>query len=211
MSVSPYPVEQGTFTPRQGRELRVVRPVIDRAPLPFLDQFTRVLPADLAGCSVLDVGGGDAFRAIEMKRRGASRVVVMDTTRDAKQGSDAAGIAGCEDIEFRRRSIYEITALEQEFDVVIYAAPLTQLRHPLLALDMLRQVSGGTMLFRVDATDVAADTPDHDTHPLLYAAQPARTSTWWQPNRACVEAMLASAGFAIEDRVHDGIYICRPA
>jgi tRNA (mo5U34)-methyltransferase len=36
-------------------------------------------------------------------------------------------------------------------------------------------------------------------------------TNWWAPNRACAEAMLRAAGFAIETCVadEDGVYICR--
>ena len=39
-----------------------------------------------------------------------------------------------------------------------------------------------------------------------YAADP---TNWWVPNRACAEAMLRSAGFAITDHPEEEVYICR--
>ena len=41
-----------------------------------------------------------------------------------------------------------------------------------------------------------------------YANDP---TNWWIPNRACVEAMLRSAGFEICDRPEEEVYICRVA
>ena len=203
MSVSPYPIEPGALRTRQARDFRVVPALGDRAALPFIDQFTSVLPSSLAGCTVLDAGGDDGVRAIEMKRRGAARVVVIGNEQGALP----------RDVEHGGTSVYDLGSSVEDFDVVIFDGPLHRLRHPLLALDILRQVARGTMLFRSpDATDdVAGATRDRD--PLMYLAGEAlpRRSSWWLPNRACVEAMLGSAGFAIEDRAHDGIYVCRPA
>ena len=34
-------------------------------------------------------------------------------------------------------------------------------------------------------------------------------TNWWIPNRACVEAMLRSAGFEILDHPEQEVYICR--
>ena len=34
-------------------------------------------------------------------------------------------------------------------------------------------------------------------------------TNWWVPNRACVEAMLRSAGFTIEQRIEEEVYLCR--
>jgi tRNA (mo5U34)-methyltransferase len=34
-------------------------------------------------------------------------------------------------------------------------------------------------------------------------------TNWWVPNRACSEAMLRSAGFAIESRIEEEVYLCR--
>jgi tRNA (mo5U34)-methyltransferase len=39
-----------------------------------------------------------------------------------------------------------------------------------------------------------------------YAGDP---TNWWVPNKACVEAMLRSAGFVIEDNPELEVYLCR--
>jgi tRNA (mo5U34)-methyltransferase len=39
-----------------------------------------------------------------------------------------------------------------------------------------------------------------------YADDP---TNWWAPNRACVEAMLRSAGFAIAAHPEEEVYLCR--
>jgi tRNA (mo5U34)-methyltransferase len=39
-----------------------------------------------------------------------------------------------------------------------------------------------------------------------YAGDP---TNWWVPNRACVEAMLRSAGFDIVERAEEEVFVCR--
>jgi tRNA (mo5U34)-methyltransferase len=36
-------------------------------------------------------------------------------------------------------------------------------------------------------------------------------TNWWAPNRACTEAMLRSAGFAIDRQIEEEVYLCRAA
>jgi len=34
-------------------------------------------------------------------------------------------------------------------------------------------------------------------------------TNWWVPNRACSEAMLRAAGFKVEKRIEEEVYLCR--
>src|SRR5207302_9481462 len=45
-------------------------------------RFSQASPRDLAGCSVLDIGCNAGFYSIEMKRRGAARVLGIDSDED---------------------------------------------------------------------------------------------------------------------------------
>ena len=50
--------------------------------------------------------------------------------------------------------------------------------------------------------------------PCLYFIEKSYSgdpTNWWIPNRACSEAMLRSAGFAIENNPEAEVYICRCA
>jgi tRNA (mo5U34)-methyltransferase len=105
---------------------------------------------------------------------------------------------------------------------------LYHLRHPLLALDLIREhVIGDQLLFQsmlrgqphVDRLERNYDfwTTDHFESPGYprmhfiehsYADDP---TNWWAPNRACVEAMLRSAGFFILAHPEDEVYLCRKA
>src|SRR5690606_28018867 len=74
-------------------------------------RFSHVVPQDLEGRTVLDIGCNAGFYAIEMKRRNAGRVVGIDSDeRYLKQAAFAARHAGVE-IELRQMSVYDVADL----------------------------------------------------------------------------------------------------
>src|SRR5215210_3723040 len=101
--------------------------------------FADAIPRDLTGKSVLDIGCNGGFYSIEMKRRGAERVLGVDCDDEyLAQARFAAGVMGL-DIEFRKLSVYDVGALAEKFEVVLFMGVLYHLRHPLLALDLIRR------------------------------------------------------------------------
>ncbi|MFN4141896.1 TIGR04290 family methyltransferase [Aestuariivirga sp.] len=191
-------------------------------------RFAAALPQDLAGKSVLDIGCNGGFYSIEMKRRGAARVLGMDWDEAyLAQARFASKVLGL-DIEYRQLSVYDVGALGERFDLVLFMGVLYHLRHPLLALDLIREhVAGDILVFQSMQRGSSApghfegDYPFAETahfdeahYPKLhfienrYAGDP---TNWWVPNRACAEAMLRSAGFAIESHPEPEVYVCRTA
>src|SRR5204863_7888794 len=111
--------------------------------------FRNSIPADLTGMSVLDIGCNAGFYSIEMKRRGAERVVAIDSDENyLAQARFAAEV--CEaDIEFRQLSVYDVAALNERFDLVLFLGVFYHLRHPLLALDLIHEhVTSDVFLFQ---------------------------------------------------------------
>lgn len=189
-------------------------------------RFAHAVPADLTGRTVLDIGCNGGFYAIEMKRRGAARVVAIDSDPDyLAQARFAAEVSGVE-IEFRELSAYDVGALGERFDLVLFLGVFYHLRHPLLALDLIHEhVARDLLLFQSMQRGSAAVEPvakdydffapapfDRPGWPKLhfiehrYAGDP---TNWWAPNRACVEAMLRSAGFEILERAEEEVFLCR--
>ncbi|ACL64278.1 Methyltransferase type 11 [Anaeromyxobacter dehalogenans 2CP-1] len=186
------------------------------------------LPQDLSGKSVLDVGCNAGFFSLEMKRRGADRVLGVDfDPRYLAQARLAAEVSGLE-IEFRELSVYDVAGLGERFDVVLFMGVLYHLRHPLLALDLLRAHAVGDLLVFQSMLrgsngrfPAEADYPfeerevfDHPAWPKLHFVERRYAhdeTNWWIPNRACAEAMLRSAGFAPEPVPGTEVYLCRLA
>jgi tRNA (mo5U34)-methyltransferase len=177
---------------------------------------------------VLDIGCNGGFYSIAMKERGAARVLGVDYDEDyLAQARFAAAVTG-HDIEFRRLSVYDVGLIRERFDVVVFMGVLYHLRHPLLALDLIREhVANDLLLFQSmqrgsrEVEPVAADYPfgeeahfDRPGYPKLhfierdYAGDP---TNWWAPNRACTEAMLRSAGFTVLSHPEEEVYLCRIA
>ena len=191
-------------------------------------EFAHAVPADLTGRTVLDIGCNGGFYSIEMKRRGADRVVGIDYDEDyLAQARFAAAVLGA-DVEFRQLSVYDVAKLGERFDVVIFMGVLYHLRHPLLALDLIHEhVAKDLLLFQSmlrgspdvepvapDYTFWQSDIFDRPTYPHMsfvenhYAGD---WTNWWIPNRACAEAMLRSSGFEILDHPEAETFLCRRA
>lgn len=192
------------------------------------ESFAHAVPEDLTGKTVLDIGCNGGFYSIEMKRRGAERVVGIDSDDDyLAQARFAAEVLGyASDIEFRNLSVYDVGALGERFDLVIFMGVLYHLRHPLLALDLIHQhVARDLLLFQsmqrgsTEIAEVEADYPfwrtdifDQPGWPKMHFIEheySADWTNWWVPNAACAEAMLRSAGFEILQHPEQEVYLCR--
>ncbi|HEU5017632.1 MAG TPA: TIGR04290 family methyltransferase [Pseudolabrys sp.] len=188
--------------------------------------FADAIPQDLSGCSVLDIGCNAGFYSLEMKRRRARRVVAIDSEDlYLAQARFAAEVNGF-DIEFAKLSVYDVAALGERFDIVLFMGVLYHLRHPLLALDLIHEHAARDLMVFQSMQRGSQEIPpvesDYDFwakehfdapgYPKLhfiehcYADDP---TNWWVPNRACVEAMLRSSGFEITAHPEEEVYLCR--
>ncbi|HBT00120.1 MAG TPA: TIGR04290 family methyltransferase [Citreicella sp.] len=188
--------------------------------------FRHVLPEDLQGRSVLDIGCNAGFFALEMKRRGAGRVLGIDSDPHYLRQAEFAVAEAGEDIELRQMSVYDIGRLKERFDLVLFMGVFYHLRHPLLALDMIHEhVADDLLLFQsllrgaAEEGPVEADYPFEETSlfdrpdfPRLhfvehrYSGDP---TNWFVPNGPAIAAMLRSAGFAITARPEPEVFLCR--
>ncbi len=191
--------------------------------------FSHVLPADMTGKSVLDIGCNAGFYAMEMKRRGAARVVGTDSDEDyLAQARFAARVEGFRDIEFRLLDVYDVATLGETFDFVIFMGVLYHLRHPLLALDLIREhVAGDYMLFQSlqrgseavfeaerEYPFTRTDVFDEPGWPKLHFIEHSYSddwTNWFAPNMAASAALLRAAGFTIEAHPEPEVFLCRAA
>ena len=184
-----------------------LRGVVDRLPW----------PASLAGMRCLDVGTFDGFWAFEMERRGAAEVTAVDlldperwdwpyAARDqaveqigqrkrAGAGFEVAKQALDSHVVRHDMSVYDLDpASVGTFDFVYVGSLLLHLRDPVRALEQVRQVCSGSVLF-VDAIDVSLTV----RHPRRAVASLDGLGRpwWWKPNVAALVRMVEVAGFRL--------------
>lgn len=185
-------------------------------PMVKWQRFAAALPADLTGKTVLDIGCNGGFYSLEMKRRGANKVVAIDTEDHyLAQAAFSAELSGMP-IDFKKLSVYDVGELGERFDLVLFLGVFYHLRYPLLALDLIREhVVKDLLVFQsmqrgkdeIEPLDENYPFSNKDIFektgfPCLYFIEREYSgdpTNWWIPNRACVEALLRSAGFQIQN------------
>ncbi len=207
---------------------------VPTAPNHFLGDFPNVkwrdiapaIPADLAGASVLDLGCNGGFYSIQMKRRGAGRVLGIDVdTRYLNQARFATQTLGL-DIEFEKRSVYDVDSIPGQFDYVFFMGVFYHLRYPLFALDKVVKKVGKKLIFqtmiRGSETAKAWETnygfwdksifsaPDFPQMYFIEHEYAGDATNWWIPNGSAAEAMLRSSGLEIVSHPEPETWICEP-
>jgi tRNA (mo5U34)-methyltransferase len=209
---------------------------VPTAPHHFLGDFPNVkwrhiagaLPPDLTGAEVLDIGCNGGFYSIEMKRRGAQRVLGIDVDdRYLNQARFATRTLGFS-VEFEKRSVYQVNEIAGQFDYVLFMGVFYHLRYPVYALDqVVRKVRPeGRLVFQSmlrgssEAKQWAENYHFWETNHFQNPAYPAMyfvensyandQTNWWIPNRAAAEAVLRSSGLEILDHPEDETWICKP-
>ena len=209
-----------------GADERTARAVLDRVPLWFhtfsLDQgllYTPgvardhryripVLPDDLSGKSVLDVGTFDGFYAFLAERRGARRVVAVDNEQyrewvharwgiELKGGEGFCAIAELlgSKVEYRRLDAFELDRLHERFDVIFCFGILHRVEHPLSLLKVLRRrlAAGGLVL--LETYGVANDAADMRAY-RAGEVYPRDDFVYWGFTGESIDRLASQAGFA---------------
>lgn len=111
------------------------------------DIIKNCLPVDLSGKSVLDVGCNAGFYSVEAKRRNAGRVLGVDAMRREIMQADFVRRALGLDIEFRPLSVYDLSVGSVgRFDVTLALGLIYHLKHLVLGLEKLAQVTKDTLI-----------------------------------------------------------------
>src|SRR5690606_33720378 len=98
------------------------------------------LPQDLTGKKVLDIGCNAGFYSIELAKRGAD-VLAIDL--DPKYLEQAKWVTAEFDLShrifFEQMQVYDLTRIDEDFDIVWFMGVFYHLRYPLLALDIIAE------------------------------------------------------------------------
>ncbi|HEV7889152.1 MAG TPA: DUF1698 domain-containing protein [Pyrinomonadaceae bacterium] len=178
-------------------------------PRPTWEKVRACLPEDVSGKSVLDVGCNAGFYAVELKRRGAGRVVGVDSQRSlVRQAAFVRDVLGLE-IEYERASVYDLDPRELgQFDVVLALGLIYHCKHLVLALERLYGVTRELLILETAvyppkkapasfAYDVGGLRPT--LHPLAYVENPSEAKeavyNWFLPGVESLRALLRNVGF----------------
>lgn len=189
-----------------------------------LDPAVYRVPDDLHGKTVLDIGAWDGYWTFEALKRGAKHAVAIDdfsdSTHDSKQRKrgwqtfdlcwGALGLyPNCERVEM---SVYELSTQSPAlpFDVIFAFGVLYHLRHPLLGLDNMAAVCapGGDLFIESAICDdfspyrkgFGGGYAGHMVSEFYPGSEyGGNASNWWVPTLRCLRAMVAAAGFAVQN------------
>ena len=166
------------------------------------------IPQDLTGKTVLDIGAWDGFFSFECERRGAKRVLAVDTFSWDTYGKDGFLLAHemlKSKVEHQRCAAEDIDpATLGTFDLVLFLGVFYHLRSPIQVLDRIRRVTTGTLILETHALVPAF----HENYPLvsffpgdgLEAGLKYEFSA--EPTLEALRQMLRSSGFSKVDIKH---------
>jgi tRNA (mo5U34)-methyltransferase len=182
----------------------VVTPGIDPSP----SRLAKIgIPDDLTGMTVLDVGAWDGFFSFEAERRGAERVLAIDSFSwdgdgwGSKAGFELAHQTLGSAVESKSVDVLELSPERiGTFDLVLFLGVLYHMRHPLLALERVASVTGTQLIVETHVDLIRLRRPAAAFYPGSEVNRDP--SNWWGPNPAAVEAMLDSVGFPRVEIVH---------
>ncbi|HEV1288443.1 MAG TPA: methyltransferase domain-containing protein [Bryobacteraceae bacterium] len=160
-----------------------------------LSQFP--IPQDLRGKRVLDIGAWDGWFSFEMERRGAS-VVAVDATRRTRFLEAKAMLNS--KVEHVVADISFLTPRDiGYFDIVLFFGVLYHLKHPMLALERVCELT--TDLACIES--LVTDDPPDGAIPVMEFYEGTQLAgqfdNWVGPNISCLMAMCRTAGFARVD------------
>lgn len=179
------------------------------------------IPARCDGMRVLDVGALNGYYSFALEQRGAD-VLAVDSLRPDVNGFELLRAALGSRVAHRLGNVYELSVQEHgTFDLVLCLGLIYHLRHPLLALDRIWNVTkpGGKLVLETQRigplvgdsgqfVDLRLDGEDLE-HVRLAQFHPAGElvgdeTNWWVPNEACLRGLVEAACFDVEE-VSEGL------
>jgi tRNA (mo5U34)-methyltransferase len=159
-----------------------------------------IFRVDIAGKSVLDIGAWDGFFSLEAHRRGAARVLATDwfcwggPGPGTKHGFNLVRRILAPEIEEKEIDVPELSPQSVgKFDVVLFLGVLYHVRHPLLELERVAEITRELLVLEthLDATEVERPAM------IFFPGRELNDdpTNWWGPNVPCVVEMLRTVGF----------------
>jgi tRNA (mo5U34)-methyltransferase len=164
----------------------------------------KLLPPNIQGLRVLDVGCNAGYFCVEMKRAGAGYVLGIEGypqyLAQAKLVRDILQI----DLDLRGLNVYQVTEDLGQFDITLFLGVLYHLKHPLLALEILASVTESILVVE---SAILPDFPFSNSqirdyggpvHELRFVGNEPGVEdlqNWFIPSLSCLKAFLHTIGF----------------
>lgn len=153
------------------------------------------IPDDLYGKRVLDIGAWDGWFSFEMERRGAD-VVAVDCVEienflyahDARKSK----------VDYRILDVMELSPRELGyFDIVLFLGVVYHLKHPLLALEKVCELTRDLAIVESHVNDDDAAVPGYPRMEFYeHDELGEQLDNWFGPSVECLLALCRTAGFA---------------
>ena len=198
-------------------------------PIERWELFESHLPADLAGKSVLDVGGNSGYFSVRMKQRGAGRCVMVEPVAEFVAQANFVFEQFDVDVDVVQEDVHVFCLRTSErFDYVLFLGLFYHLKYPVLVLDRLAEMTKELMVFNSHIGGPPAkerkrwrgrderderDDLQSDSFPrmsFLETAYRGDFSNWWVPNHEAMEPLARSAGLKVLARPHPEMLIAEP-
>lgn len=166
-------------------------------PLSRWQVYRDVLPDDMGGMRVLDLGSADGFFALEMARRGAQVLAQDSWGAMVERLRFAAQVTGLQNRIWTR--VGEVTAIESDerYDAVLALGLLYHLRHPFHDLEIIARA---TDLLWLETTLHPGEGSFIHFKPPVAGVHHIRK---WFPTRDCVRDMLEECRFTSIQTIPD--------
>jgi len=160
------------------------------------------IPQDLRGKRVLDIGAWDGWFSFEMERRGAE-VLAVDSARQ-ETFFQAKKLLNSK-VEYLVEDICYLTPREVGyFDIVLFFGVLYHLKHPLLALERVCELTTEMACIETFVSGDPNGIPVLEFYETTELA--GQFDNWCGPNTPCLQAFMRTAGFVNVQLLgeHDG-------
>ena len=172
---------------------------------------SQIIPTDLSGMKVLDIGAADGYYSFLCESRGAKKVVAVDWTEFP--GFSIMHKVFNSKVEFRQLIIDDSTfgfatiksydgygtidEIKEKFDVVLLFGVLYHLASPIMVMQKLFK---NTNMLLIASHIIDSKEPAMYYYPE-YSLTPGDNTNWWVPTPSCLTDIGNRIGFMTSDLV----------